>query len=262
MTNILKFQNMKNTSQKISMITCYDYWLAKIIDTTNIDAILVGDSLAMIMHGYKNTTFTTIDLMCTHINAVSKGAESKIIIGDMPFLSFRKSLRDTVEYALQIIQSGAHAIKIEGAKGNLKLISHIVESGIPVMGHLGLMPQHINHFGKFKVQGKLENEAKEIIQSAIELEKSGCFSIVLECIPMKLAETITEKLQIPTIGIGAGSSVSGQILVLQDMLGMNHNFHPKFLKTYLNGYQLIRNALNNFDNEIKTGIFPQDNHSY
>ncbi|WCR54433.1 MAG: 3-methyl-2-oxobutanoate hydroxymethyltransferase [Wolbachia endosymbiont of Ctenocephalides orientis wCori] len=262
MTNILKFQDMKKSSQRISMVTCYDYWSAKIVDTTNIDAILVGDSLAMVMHGHKNTTSATLGLMCIHINAVARGAKQKIIVADMPFLSFRKGLRDSMECVLQIIQSGAHAIKIEGARGNLELISHMVESGIPVMGHLGLMPQHVNNLGKFKVQGKLEKEAEEIVQSAIELEESGCFSIVLECIPAELAELVTEKLQIPTIGIGAGPNVSGQILVLQDMLGMNCDFNPKFLKTYLDGHQLIKSALNNFCREVKIGAFPQGDHCY
>ncbi|WP_168464630.1 3-methyl-2-oxobutanoate hydroxymethyltransferase [Wolbachia endosymbiont of Ctenocephalides felis wCfeT] len=262
MASILKFQDMKKLSKGISMVTCYDYWSARIIDGTNIDAILVGDSLAMVMHGHKDTILATVELMCMHVGAVARGAKQKTIIVDMPFLSFRKGLTDSMNSVLRIIQSGAHAIKIEGAKGNLELISHIVESGIPVMGHLGLTPQFVNQLGGFKVQGKQKEEEEEILQSAIALERSGCFAIVLECIPAKLAGVITEKLQIPTIGIGAGPSVSGQVLVLQDMLGMNSGFSPKFLKTYLDGYQMIKNALNDFDEEVKTEKFPLENHCY
>uniref|UniRef100_A0A3B0JEV1 3-methyl-2-oxobutanoate hydroxymethyltransferase n=1 Tax=Wolbachia endosymbiont of Aleurodicus dispersus TaxID=1288877 RepID=A0A3B0JEV1_9RICK len=262
MVSILKFQDMKKSSERISMVTCYDYWSARIIDSTNIDAILVGDSLAMVMHGHKDTIPATVELMCIHVGAVARGTKQKTIIADMPFLSFRKGLTDSMDSVLQVIQSGAHAIKIEGAKGNLDLISHIVQSGVPVMGHLGLTPQFVNQLGGFKVQGKQKKEVEEILQSAIELERSGCFAIVLECIPAELSEAITEKLQIPTIGIGAGPSVSGQVLVLQDMLGMNSGFNPKFLKTYLGGYQLIKNALNDFDAEVKTKKFPLENHCY
>ncbi|MDD9331146.1 MAG: 3-methyl-2-oxobutanoate hydroxymethyltransferase [Wolbachia sp.] len=262
MVSILKFQDMKKLSKRISIVTCYDYWSARLIDSTNIDAILVGDSLAMVMHGHKDTISVTVELMCIHVSAVARGAKKKIIIGDMPFLSFRKGLTDSMNSVLQVMQSGAHAIKIEGAKGNLELISHIVESGVPVVGHLGLTPQFINQLGGFKVQGKQKEEEEEIIQSAIELERSGCFAIVLECIPAKLAGVITEKLQIPTIGIGAGPSVSGQVLVLQDMLGMNSGFNPKFLKTYLDGHQSIKNALNDFDEEVKMKKFPLEDHCY
>lgn len=244
------------------MVTCYDYWSARIIDASNIDGIVVGDSAAMVMHGHKDTISATVDLMSVHINAVSRGATQKVIIGDMPFLSFRKGLIESMNSALQLMRSGAHGVKIEGAKGNLELIAHMVESGIPVMGHIGLTPQSINQTGGFKVQGKRQKEADEIVQSAIALEKCGCFSLLLECIPANLAQVITEEVAIPTIGIGAGPHVSGQLLVLQDMLGMDPSFRPKFLKTYLDGYELVKNALNHFDEEIKTKNFPLQNHSY
>lgn len=245
------------------MVTCYDYWSAKILDNTNVDAILVGDSAMMVMHGHKDTITGSVDLMCAHVNAVAKGAKQKIIIGDMPFLSHRKGLTDTMFAVQQILQSGAHAIKIEGAKGNEDLVSHIVESGIPVMGHLGLTPQFINQLGGFRVQGKSDAAADEIVSAAIALEKAGCFSILIECVPAKVASMVTEKLKIPIIGLGAGRDVCGQLLILHDMLGMvPMDYNPKFVKTYLNGYNLIKDAINNFDEEVKSNAYPKDEHCY
>ncbi len=250
------FQKMKDKNQKITMVTSYDHWSAQIIANSDIDSILVGDSVAMVMYGHTHTLPATVDLMAQHIAAVAKGAPNKFIIGDMPFCSNRKGLVETMNAVEKIMRAGAHAIKIEGADGNLELIQHIVTSGIPVMGHLGLTLQSIHSLGGFKIQGKNQQAAEKIKQDAIQLEKAGCFSIVLECMPTDVAKTITDSLTIPTIGIGAGPYTSGQVLVLQDMLGMNSNFKPKFLKNYLNGTELIQNALNQYAQEVKSAAFP------
>lgn len=259
--NILDFGKMKKSNRKISMITCYDFWSAKIISQSTIDCILVGDSTAMVSHGYKSTLPASVDMMVTHISAVAKGAENKYIIGDMPFCSYRKGLEQTMVAAERIMQAGSHAIKLEGAV-DLNLIEHIVKSGIPVMGHLGLMPQSMHALGGYTVQGKNIDAAEKMIMEARMLQESGCFAIVLECIPYNVAREITESLAIPTIGIGAGPYTSGQVLVLQDLLGCQE-FKPKFLKTYLDGFNLIKDALDQFDNEVKDIIFPSlDKHCY
>ncbi len=259
--NVLDFQKKKEKKEKISMVTCYDAWSAKIIAESNIDSILVGDSLAMVMHGYPTTINATVEMMYLHTQAVAKCAKNKFIISDMPFLSHRKGLSFLMDTVQKLEQAGATAIKLEGGTGNFELIHHVVESGIPVMGHLGLTPQSVNLLGGFKTQGKDKCQSEAILQQATLLQEAGCFAIVLECIPAPLAKTITEKLSIPTIGIGAGPDVDGQVLVLQDLLGC-HTFKPKFLKTYLNGFELIQNALNTYDKEVKSGLFPLEEHCY
>ncbi len=256
------FEKMKNDGLPISVITCYDYWSAKIINQSNIDIILVGDSLAMVMHGHKNTIPATVDLMVTHTESVARGATDKFIATDLPFLSYRKGMSQSIDVVHRVMEAGAHAVKLEGAAGNLELIAHLVESGIPVIGHVGLVPQSVHMLGGFKAQGITDENAEYILQSAISLEKAGCFSIVLECIPAILGKTITDRLKIPTIGIGAGSNVSGQVLVLHDLLGLNSEFKPKFSKQYLNGVDLIKCALNDFDDEVKNGNFPTSTHSF
>ena len=261
--NIHDFQKMKNNHQKITMVTCYDHWSAQIIAKSNIDGILIGDSLAMIMYGHAHTLPATVDLMATHIEAVSKGAPNKFILGDMPFCSYRKGLVESMNAVEKIMRAGAQAIKLEGAEGNLELIQHLVHSGVPVMGHLGLTLQSIHTMGGFKIQGKNPQAAEKIKLQAKQLEDAGCFAVLLECMPAAVAKTITDSLNVPTIGIGAGPFTSGQILVLQDMLGMNENFKPKFLKNYLNGTELIQTALNNYDQDVKSSHFPNiEEHCY
>lgn len=262
MNNILKFQNLKQENKKISVVTCYDFWSAKILADTNVDAILVGDSAAMVMHGYETTVNADIEMIVTHVQSVKKGASNKIIIADMPFLAHRKGLTKLVEAADKLIKAGANAVKIEGAKGNLDSIKYLVESGIPVMGHLGLTPQSVNQVGGFKVQGKENGSAERILTDSESLQNAGCFSIVLELVPSQLAKSVTEKLKIPTIGIGAGPNTSGQVLVLQDLLGMDKNFHPKFLRKYLSGFELIKEAVDKYDYEVKQNIFPNEDESY
>ena len=262
MKTILEFQKKKNTSQKITMITCYDSSFAQLVGQSQVDAILVGDSLGQVMHGYDTTLKVSTNLMALHTRAVCAGAGEKLVVTDMPFLATRKGLKNTMDQVEKIMKAGAHAIKIEGASGHLELIKYIVESGVPVMGHLGLTPQSIHQLGGPKIQGKDEKTAEKIKKDSLDLQEVGCFSLVLECVPAKLSEKITKSLRIPTIGIGAGPATDGQILVLQDMLGMNKNFSPKFLKKFLDGADLITKALNHYVTDVSESKFPLKEHSY
>lgn len=262
MNSILDFGKKKSRRQKISMVTCYDYTMAKIVNETSIDAILVGDSGAMVLHGHNSTLSADVPMMCAMTQAVVRGAPGKFVIADLPFMSYRKSLSKNVSACEALMKAGAQALKLEGAEGNLSLIHHLTTSGIPVMGHLGLTPQSIHTLGGFKVQGREKSAAEKILNDARDLEKAGCFSIVLECIPATVAAEISRQLQIPVIGIGAGAETDGQVLVLQDLLGMNQGFSPVFLKKYLDGYELIKNALNDYQEEVCKGHFPSEQHSY
>lgn len=259
---IHEFVSKKSKNEKISMITCYDSTFAKLIDQTAVDAILVGDSASMVMHGENTTLNISTEIMEIHIKAVAKGLTQKFLIGDMPFLSYRKSLDTNMSAVEKLMKAGAHALKLEGAEGNLDLIKHIVHSGVPVMGHLGLTPQSIHSLGGFKVQGREKIAQDKILQDALALQHAGCFSVVLECVPSALAKTITQELHIPVIGIGAGPNVDGQVLVLQDMLGLTQNFKPAFLRHYLNGADLVQNALNYFHQDVMEGTFPNEKESY
>ncbi|PIS11896.1 MAG: 3-methyl-2-oxobutanoate hydroxymethyltransferase, partial [Bdellovibrio sp. CG10_big_fil_rev_8_21_14_0_10_47_8] len=194
--------------------------------------------------------------------AVVRGAPEKFIVGDLPFMSYRKDLSSNMSAIAEVMQAGAHAVKLEGAKGNLDLVRHSVDSGVPVMGHLGLTPQSVHQLGGFKVQGKDKKQYEEIFEGALQLEKAGCFSLVLECVPADLAQALSRELKIPTIGIGAGVGCDGQVLVLQDMLGMNLDFRPKFLRTYLDGAELFKKAFNHFHHDVIEGQFPSQEESY
>lgn len=260
--NILDFYLKKQRAEKITMVTCYDYTSARMLSETPIDSLLVGDTVAMMMYGFKDTVSATLAMMCTHIAAVNRGAENKFIVGDMPFLSYRMSLSKSVKAAQALIQAGAHAIKLEGACGNIKLIQHLTESGIPVMGHLGLTPQSIHLLGGFKVQGKTESSANHIKNSALALQNAGCFALVLECVPSELAKDITQTLSIPTIGVGAGPCTDGQILVFQDLLGLQIELKPKFVKHFVNGYDYLKKGIESYVNAIKAGHYPQEEHCY
>ena len=262
MKSILDFQKKKNAGEKITMVTCYDFTFAKILASSQIDSILVGDSLAQVMHGFKTTLNASTNLMALHTAAVARAATNKLIVADMPFLSTRKGLKNSMDQIEKLMQAGAHAIKIEGAEGHLELIRHIVDSGVPVMGHLGLTPQSIHQLGGPKIQGKEADGAAKILDEAKALEQAGCFSVVLECIPAKLAALISEELMIPTIGIGAGAGTDGQILVLQDMLGMNPEFNPKFLKKFADGFDMVTTAINSYVTEVKDESFPTREQSY
>ena len=256
------FKTRKQKQNKISMITCYDFWSARIVAQSNIDLILVGDSSAMVMHGQDSTLQIDTDTIAQHVRAVRKGAPDKFIIGDMPFLSYRKSLSTSMDNVELLMKAGANAIKLEGSKGNLDLIRHIVDSGIPVMGHIGLTPQFINQFGGFKVQGREQDSLQILTQEALNLQKSGCFSVVLECVPSTIASAITQKVEIPTIGIGAGVDTDGQVLVMQDMLGMDNNFKPKFLRKFMDGHKLLLEAFNEYHRCVVEKTFPDIEESY
>lgn len=260
--NQFDFIKMKKENQKISMITCYDTWSAKIVSESDINCILVGDSLGMVMHGESNTLNVSTQLMALHTKAVVKGAQDKFIVADLPFLSYRKNLTETMNAVEAVMKAGANAVKLEGASGNIEAIKHIVESGVPVMGHLGLTPQSINGLGGFKVQGKSLESQEKILSEAKALQEAGCFAIVLECIPEKLSKIISQNLEIPTIGIGAGAAVDGQVLVMQDMLGMDPSFKPKFLKHYLKGKELLLGAFNTYHQEVQEKSFPTEKETY
>ncbi|MDH3642329.1 MAG: 3-methyl-2-oxobutanoate hydroxymethyltransferase [Gammaproteobacteria bacterium] len=260
--NVLDFQTKKRDGEKISMVTCYDYWSAQILDRSDIDCLLVGDSLAMVMHGHESTVHADIDMMALHTRAVARGAPGKFIVGDMPFLSTRKGLQPTMDAVQALMQAGANAIKIEGEEGQQELIAHIVESGVPVMGHLGLTPQSVNGFGGHKVQGRGDAAAERLLASAQAVADAGCFALVLECVPAQLAARVSRAIDIPTIGIGAGPETDGQVLVLQDMLGMNPDFKPKFLRHYADGFDVVSQAVNRFHEETRHGCFPEKSESY
>lgn len=260
--SVLDFQKKKQAGQKITMLTCYDSWSAKLLDSSKVDALLIGDSVAMVQHGHKTTIPATINLMALHCQAVVRGAPNQFLVGDLPFMSYRKSFATSVKAAETLMRTGVHSVKLEGADGNIDLIKHLVQSGIPVMGHIGLTPQAIYQMGGFKVQGKNPKAAEHLKKQALDLEEAGCFSIVLECVPQSLANEITQSLTIPTIGIGAGAGTDGQILVLHDMLGLNKEFRPKFVRTYLNGIDLINQAIQDFTKSVEDQSFPNEKESY
>lgn len=260
--NIQDWKTRKTEKKKISMVTCYDYTSAQLLDTSNVDSILVGDSAAMVMLGEQTTLNIDIETLALFTKAVVRGAPSKFVIADLPFLSYRKDLSSSVQAAGALMKAGAHAVKLEGAKGNLNLIQHLVESGIPVMGHLGLTPQSIQTLGGYKVQAKLDREKQILVEEALLLQQAGCFALVLECIPKSLAREVSQKLDIPTIGIGAGSETDGQVLVWQDLLGMNPGFKPKFLRTYFAGAMQLKSALDQFHEDVVHQRFPSSEESY
>jgi 3-methyl-2-oxobutanoate hydroxymethyltransferase len=260
--NVLDFQKMKNAGRKISMVTCYDYSSARAVADSSIDCILVGDSLAMVMHGHPTTLSATTAMMALHTAAVARGASAKFIVADLPFLSYRKGLKAAMDSVQELMGAGAHAVKLEGVRGHADVVRHIVESGVPVMGHLGLTPQSVNLLGGMRVQARTDAAVEILAGQARELEEAGCFSLVLECVPFEAARRVTDLLKIPTIGIGAGASVSGQVLVYQDVLGLNPGFEPKFLRTYANTFGVIQTALNAYDRDVKGGSFPSDSESY
>jgi 3-methyl-2-oxobutanoate hydroxymethyltransferase len=259
---ILDFQTKKQKHEKISMITCYDYTFARILDDTPIDVLLVGDSLAMVMHGHNTTLNASVEMMALHTAAVVRGAPKKFIVADLPFMSYRKGLSENMTAIETIMKTGPQAVKLEGAAGNLELVRHCVDSGVPVMGHLGLTPQSVHQLGGFRVQGRDEKAHALIREQALQLQQAGCFSIVLECVPSALAKEISLALDIPTIGIGAGAGCDGQVLVLQDMLGMNSAFTPKFLRKYFNGVEELKKSFTQYHADVTAGTFPNEKESY
>ncbi len=257
------FLKAKKNDQKISMLTAYDYSTAKLLDEAGVDSLLVGDSLGMVMLGYENTLQVTMEDMVHHCRAVSRGAERAMIIGDMPFLSYHISVEESVRNAGRLVQQGhVQAVKLEGGSNILDNVKAIVKAQIPVMGHLGLTPQSVNMFGGFKVQGREEEQAKKIAEEALRLQDAGVFALVLECVPEQLAKIISGQLDIPTIGIGAGKYCDGQVLVMQDMLGMYTDITPKFVKKYADLSGAIKEAVTMYIDEMQTGVFPGKEHSF
>jgi 3-methyl-2-oxobutanoate hydroxymethyltransferase len=249
--------------QRIGMLTAYDYPSAKIADAAGSDVILVGDSLGMVVLGYPDTLSVTVDDMLHHLRAVARGTIRALIVGDMPYLSYHVSVEESVRNAGRFIQAGAHAVKVEGGKASrIRTISAILDAEIPVMGHIGLTPQSVNALGGFKLQGKNADDARRLIDEALALESVGCFSIVLEAVPAELASFITERLTIPTIGIGAGARCDGQVLVYHDVLGLYDGHTPKFVRRYANARQDLQAALERFLADVRSGSFPTDAESF
>lgn len=260
---VVTFKQAKEKGEKLTMLTAYDYSTAKLIDEAGINAILVGDSLGMVVLGYEDTLSVTMEDMIHHSAAVSRGIKDTLLITDMPFMSYQTSVYDAVINAGRLMKEGrAGAVKLEGGAEFVEHISAIVKASIPVMGHIGLTPQSVNAFGGFKVQGKTNEAAQKLIDDAKALEKAGVFAIVVECVPAELGKAITEAVNVPVIGIGAGKYCDGQVLVYQDMLAMYDKMKPKFVKAYANiGEQMIE-AFKAYDSEVKSGAFPTDEHSF
>jgi 3-methyl-2-oxobutanoate hydroxymethyltransferase len=253
----------KQEGRKISMLTCYDYTTACIMEKAGIDCILIGDSLGMTILGYKDTLSVTIEDMIHHTRAVSRGLDNTFLIADMPFLSYQTSIYDAVLNAGRLVKEGhAQAVKLEGGAKVCEQIEAITKADIPVCAHIGLTPQSINSFGGFKVQGKNLNQAKQLIEDALAVEKAGAFMVVLECVPAKLASIVSKKLHIPTIGIGAGAGCDGQVLVYQDMLNMFDGLKPKFVKHFANVGEEMKNAFIKYDEEVKAGVYPSEEHTF
>ena len=260
---VLTFAKAKAEKNKLTMLTAYDYSTAKLMDEAGVDSILVGDSLGNVMLGYEDTLSVTMEDMIHHGAAVARGAKNAMVIIDMPFMSYQTSVYDAVVNAGRLMKEGrANAVKLEGGIEVCPQIKAIVDAGIPVVAHLGLTPQSINAFGGFKVQGKSEQAAKKLVEDALLIQEAGAFAVVLECVPEKLATLVTEKLDIPTIGIGAGNGCDGQVLVYADMLGMFSDFTPKFVKRFANTGDVMKEGFRQFISEVKNKSYPAAEHTY
>jgi 3-methyl-2-oxobutanoate hydroxymethyltransferase len=256
-------QEMKNRGEKISMLTGYDYSMARIIDASGIDVILVGDSASNVMAGHETTLPITLDQMIYHASSVVRAVERALVVVDMPFGSYQGNSKEALSNAIRIMkETGGHAVKMEGGEEIIDSIKRILTAGIPVMGHLGLTPQSIYKFGTYVVRAKEEEEATRLIHDAKLLEEAGCFAIVLEKIPAKLAEQVAKEVKIPIIGIGAGNGVDGQVLVVHDMLGINNEFKPRFLRKYNNLYEQMTISFQQYISDVKSGDFPNQNEQY
>lgn len=256
-------QEMKRSGEKISMLTAYDYTMAKIVDAAGIDVILVGDSASNVMAGHETTLPITLDQMIYHASSVVRAVDRALIVVDLPFGTYQGNSKEALNTAIKIMkESGAHSVKLEGGQEVTESIQRILTAGIPVMGHLGLTPQSIYKFGTYNVRAKEEAEAKKLIEDARALEKAGCFALVLEKIPAKLAEQVAKEIAIPVIGIGAGGGVDGQVLVFHDMVGLTKEFSPRFLRRYLNLYEDIKGAVEHYIKDVKDKDFPNSSEQY
>lgn len=260
---ILDLQEKKQRGEPITMLTAYDYPTALLVDRAGIDIILVGDSLAMVVLGHENTVAVTMDEMLHHCKAVARGAKYPLLVGDMPFLSYQVDRREAVRNAGRFLKEGGmDVVKLEGGQEMADTVKAIVDAGIPVMGHIGLTPQSISKLGGFRVQGKSVEAAKRLLADAQALEEAGAFSIILEAVPDRLAKLITERVRIPTIGIGAGPDCDGQVLVIHDLIGLFDRFTPKFVKRYANIFPILTEALEQYREEVLSGAFPGREHSF
>lgn len=256
-------QEMKNAGQKISMLTGYDFSMARIIDASGVDVILVGDSASNVMAGHETTLPITLDQMIYHASSVVRACNRALIVVDMPFGSYQGNSKEALSNAIKIMkETGGHSVKLEGGREIIESISRILTAGIPVMGHLGLTPQSIYKFGTYVVRAKEEEEADQLLADAKALEAAGCFAIVLEKIPAELAARVAKSVSIPIIGIGAGNGVDGQVLVVHDMLGINNEFSPRFLRKYNNLYEQMMTAFKEYIKDVKSGDFPNENEQY
>lgn len=262
MQSVTEFARFKAEGRRISMVTAYDAWSARLVARSKVDAVLVGDSAAMVMHGHPTTLPATVELMAEHTRAVAGALDGKLLVTDMPFLSFRNGVTAAMEAVGRLMVAGAQAVKLEGVDGHEEVIGRIVGSGVPVMGHVGLTPQSVHRFGGFRVQGRGEEAAEQVLRQAGALESLGCFAIVLECVPVSLAERITAALAVPTIGIGAGAGTDGQVLVLQDLWGVHQNHRPRFVRHYLDGETILTGALDRYDADVKARRFPSAEETY
>ncbi len=264
MKTTLQLQKMKQNDEKITMVTAYDYPSAKLTEQAEVDMILVGDSLGMVVLGYESTIEVTVDDMIHHAKAVTRGAKETFVVVDMPFMSYHQSLSSAMRNAQKIIQqTRAQALKVEGASNSiLEVVNHLTTAGVPVVGHLGLTPQSVNVLGGYRVQGKDKQTAIKLVEDALKLEKNGAIAVVLECVPDQLAALITEKLSIPTIGIGAGNNCDGQVLVYHDILQYAVDYKPSFVKTYADISSITKQAIQQFTIEVKKKEFPTINHSF
>ncbi|MEM9363684.1 MAG: 3-methyl-2-oxobutanoate hydroxymethyltransferase [Bacteroidota bacterium] len=254
---------MKQNGEKISMLTSYDYSMAKIVDAAQVDVILVGDSASNVIAGHETTLPITLDQMIYHASSVVRAAKRALVVVDIPFGSYQSDSKEALRSAIRIMkESGAHAVKVEGGSEIKQSVSRILEAGIPVMGHLGLTPQSIYKFGTYTVRAKEEREAEKLKEDAKMLEELGCFGIVLEKIPAALAKEVAESVSIPIIGIGAGNGVDGQVLVVHDLLGMTHEFNPRFLRRYMNLYEDMSKAISEYVTDVKSQDFPNENEQY
>jgi 3-methyl-2-oxobutanoate hydroxymethyltransferase len=256
MKSVLDFSRAKRDGNPICVVTSYDAWSARIAAAAGIDCLLVGDSAAMVVHGFPDTLHATTEMMTMHTAAVRRGAPDLFVVADMPFLSARRGVAEAIDAAGALMRAGASAVKLEGVRGHEDVVAHLVGSGIPVMGHLGLTPQSVHQLGGYRVQGRSADDAQRILEDARALESLGAFSIVLECLPEQLAADITGAIAAPTIGIGSGARTSGQVLVLHDLLGLQADFRPRFARRYLEGHEVVREALERFAADVRAERFP------
>ncbi len=262
MKSVLDLKKQKDNKNKIKMVTCYDHWTAKILGQTEIDCLLVGDSLSMVVHGFDSTVHATLEMMILHTAAVARARTEKLIVSDLPFLAHRKGKKYLMDAADALMKAGAQALKIETQPGQEKWVRYLIDSGVPVVGHVGLTPQYVNQLGGYKVQGKKAEDYQKILKHSLDLEEAGASALVLECVPSPLATEITHDLSIPTIGIGAGLDVDGQVLVLQDLLGMDTQFKPRFVRQFAQGEKWLKDSIDGYTEAVNQGSFPSKEESF